>query len=240
MSVFIETEASSVASSTKKFKKNTERLFLTWPRCPATLSTCVTTLTERDYRGRKLIAWLVAQEHHKDEGLHLHAVLVFDRSFQFSDCRFFDIIDHDGTRYHCKIETVRCLRSSFEYLMKEDARIGSDGLQEYIDSLPPKKKKGRTSGGRSNLQDGWRRAIEASTREEFYQIIGEVEPRALAIYGNAISTFADSKWPVVRPPFVSEFPTSSFSIPNPVAQWIIDNVNSFLFILASRAISTRT
>lgn len=62
---------------------------------------------------------MVSREHHKDEGLHLHAVLITEQKMITRDARFFDFDDALGRHFHPHVGHTRDIPNAIAYARKE-------------------------------------------------------------------------------------------------------------------------
>lgn len=87
--------------------------FLTWPRCLLTPDELLPSILVH----LPPVKWcIIAQEHHEDGGLHVHAAVFFERRFQ---PKVFDKFD-DCAGQHGNYQTMKSMKGSIAYLHKED------------------------------------------------------------------------------------------------------------------------
>jgi hypothetical protein len=110
----------NVGSDQKKFRFNSAQVFLTYSQCDLSRESVLDFLHTR---GRVLQA-VIAQETHKDLGLHIHAYVKYQKRIDVTNPRHFDI-----KQFHPKIEAVRSVHAVQKYVQKED----KDVLQFNID-----------------------------------------------------------------------------------------------------------
>lgn len=80
----------------------------------------------------------VVQEHHKDNGLHLHAILHFEERFRFdkeTGMRELDFQDGDKI-YHPSIEATRSKKNWIKYMNKERSNVAHWNFPEALTMSP--------------------------------------------------------------------------------------------------------
>jgi len=117
--------------SGKKFRIQAKRFFLTYSKCSLSRETLKDLLLGL-FAGPQIVAYMVAQEHHLDGELHLHAFLELTTRFETRDPRFFDLWDPTipDKVYHPKVEACRSRISTIAYLTKEDQEPLSSGISD--------------------------------------------------------------------------------------------------------------
>lgn len=130
----------------------TAQFFLTYPQCDG--------LTKEIALEAIMIAldghvkrYLIAEELHRDGGLHLHCYIQTDEKREISDQRFFDI-KHANKIYHGRYEGCRSPKAVMKYCTKE-----GDFISDFY------------------KLDPWRRALSARSIQEAMEIIKEERPR---------------------------------------------------------------
>lgn len=116
------------------FRIDIKNVGLTYPQCNLSrqrVLECLRVLGGDKYQGAA-----VAQEHHKDGSLHIHAYLRLHTKRSFRDPRAFDI---DG--FHPNIQGVRHARKWLAYIRKEDTDALMDGdLESLLSEEKPKQR----------------------------------------------------------------------------------------------------
>lgn len=151
-----------------------------------------------DHLGQLGAECIVGREEHSDGGVHLHAFVQWERKFESRNQRVFDV---DGC--HPNIQTVKKTHwKAYDYAIK-DGDVVAGGLERPSES---------TSVSSSGSK--WSRALLAETREEFFAIVAEVDPRALCCSFGSLRTYADWRFRPVPDPYESpsgiSFDTSDF------------------------------
>ncbi len=98
----------------RRFRLQARRLFLTFPTCGRSTSYVLKKI--QSYFIGKLTWCIVAREEHSSTGeMHIHALIVLDRPCDIKDPRALDYL----TGQHGKYETVRNLRQTVDYILKD-------------------------------------------------------------------------------------------------------------------------
>lgn len=129
---------------------------------------------------------IIGRENHADGGIHLHAFFMFDRPFRSRNERVFDVAG-------CHPNIVRGYgtpEKGFDYATK-DGEIVAGGLER-----PSGKGNGSAEAG-----GAWSRIVMAETREEFYDLVEALDPRALCLHFGSLRAFADWRFRVEREPY---------------------------------------
>ena len=103
-----------------KFRVAAKGWFLTYPKCSLTKEEALEALKGKR-KGLKQV--LVAREVHQDGTPHLHAYLYYDRTFDCTNERFFDL----GS-FHPNVQSAKSLRAVQAYIKKD-----GDYVQEGMD-----------------------------------------------------------------------------------------------------------
>ena len=127
---------------------------------------------------------IIGREAHADGGTHLHAFAEFAKRFRSRSSSVFDV----GGRHPNVLYINKTPEKSYDYAIK-DGDVVAGGLE-------------RPSGGEiSTARDGWRNIAVADTREQFFQLLLEHDPRSLVCSFPAISKYADWKYEVAPEPY---------------------------------------
>lgn len=101
------------------FRLDASYWFITYSQCPLEREFVLEEIyTRHDTRQPEWI--IVARERHDDGRFHLHALLFWGKRFCTRNPRFLDITGPDGTVYHPKLEPVKHLGKTLNYIYKED------------------------------------------------------------------------------------------------------------------------
>lgn len=119
---------------------------------------------------------IIGREHHEDGGLHLHVFADFGRKFR---SRKTDIFDVDGR--HPNVEPSKGTpEKGYDYAIKDgDVVCGGLGRPEP------------SGGGDGASAAKWARITQAENRDEFWELVHELDPKAAACSFNALSRYAD-------------------------------------------------
>jgi len=107
-----------------KFRLNAKKVFLTYPQCPVPKEEAMLLL-----KTDKVSYCLVAQEKHKDDGLHLHVIIIFKKKIDIKRADYFDLY-HDFKTYHPNIQTCKSITKSIKYVKKDGDFIENGSLEE--------------------------------------------------------------------------------------------------------------
>lgn len=120
---------------------------------------------------------IIGRENHSDGGIHLHAFADFGRKFRTRDQRCFDV----GGR-HPNIESCKKTpEKMYDYAIK-DGDVVAGGLE-------------RPSGnGVLEASSKWHDIIMATTRDEFFDRVAMLDPRALCVNFSSLRCYADWKY----------------------------------------------
>ncbi|AQA27279.1 replication associated protein [Thrips-associated genomovirus 3] len=155
---------------------------LTYPQCgdldPWSVS---------DHLGRLGAECIIGREDHSDGGVHLHAFFMFERRFESRDVRVFDV---EG-RHPNVVRGYSTPSKGYAYATK-DGDVVAGGLECPIDGASV-----------SEASSKWARAILAESREEFFAIVAELDPRALCCSFGSLRAYADWKYRPVLDQYVT-------------------------------------
>jgi len=135
---------------------------------------------------------IVARENHADGGTHLHCFADFGRKFR---SRKTDIFDAGG--YHANITTSRGTpEKGYDYAVKDGDIVGGD-----------LERPSRVGGAKTHQK--WLEITGASSREEFWELVHMLDPKAAATSFGQLSRYCDWKFTPVPAAYESA-PLSSF------------------------------
>lgn len=127
---------------------------------------------------------IVAREDHADGGSHLHAFVDFGRKFR---TRKVDRFDVGG--YHPNISPSHGTpEKGYDYVIK-DGDVVAGGLERPAGSKLPANR------------EAWSQIILAESRDEFFQLVADHDPRALCTSFTQLSKYADWKYRVDPEPY---------------------------------------
>ncbi|AXL65879.1 replication-associated protein [Giant house spider associated circular virus 1] len=122
---------------------------------------------------------IVAREHHEDGGVHLHVFCEFERKFR---SRRADVFDVDGV--HPNIEPSKGTpEKGYDYAIK-DGDVICGGLARP--SARP------TTNG--NTFDKWSQITSAESRDEFWSLVHELDPKSAACNHSSLVKYCDWKY----------------------------------------------
>lgn len=129
---------------------------------------------------------IIGRERHEDGGLHLHVFADFGRKFR---SRKTDVFDVDGR--HPNVEPSKGTpEKGYDYAIKDgDVVCGGLGRPEP------------SGGGDGASSAKWARITQAENRDEFWELVHELDPKAAACSFNALSKYADWRFAEVPPEY---------------------------------------
>lgn len=151
---------------------------------------------------------IIGREDHADGGCHLHAFADFKRKFQSRNVRIFDVDGKHPNVQPCKTTPEQM----YDYAIK-DGDIVAGGLTR--------------PDGTSVSEAGskWTECLLAESREEFFETVARVDPRALCCSFSSLRAYADWKYrPIMdayQTPVGISFDTTE--VPQ-LSQWIQRNL----------------
>lgn len=127
--------------------------------------------------GRLGAECIIGRENHADGGIHLHVFADFGRKYRSRRVDIFDVGGH-----HPNISpSAGTPEKGYDYAIK-DGDVVAGGLE-------------RPSGGSDRGSgDKWSRIAGAPTREEFFALCEELDPRSLCTSFTSLQRFADWKY----------------------------------------------
>ena len=134
---------------------------------------------------------IVAREHYPTgNGFHLHVFCSFERRFR---SRKVDAFDVDG--YHPNVEPSRKNAvGGYDYAIK-DGEVVAGGLER------PSGTGGRRSA--SGSADAWAEIAASESRDEFWRLCEELDPKSMVCNFPALARFADWKFRPVKVPYTT-------------------------------------
>lgn len=151
------------------FRLRGRKFFLTYSQTPPHFDPEQIARAFRRVGGR----YVISRELHQDGGTHFHCFLIFDEQFHTRDPRAFDV---DGT--HPNIKPIRFTpRKAYDYTTKF-GNICFNNLHD--DDIEPEKQSSH-----------WHEIISCESRERFFELLRERDPRMLITAFSNISKYAD-------------------------------------------------
>lgn len=152
---------------------------------------------------------IIGREHHRSEGIHLHAFVDFGRVYRTRNARFADVEDR-----HPNVRTCgRTPEKMWDYAIK-DGDVVAGGLER------PER------GQVSSVGDTWSILANASSADEFWRLVRELAPRALLTNFTSLRTYAEWNYRPERDEYstpaeisfdLSEYPE--------IVEWVRNNVH---------------
>lgn len=191
-------EVTLILQKSMPFQLNAKKFFLTYPRCdapPLVLQDLLRTFP--DYAGS-----CIAQERHEDGGLHLHALVCFEKPYRTSIQSIFDIIMPDGTVFHPNIQSARSASHVLAYIRKDGSFLNHGSLPE---EGKPK----------------WADSLQAATKDEFLESVRRISPRDYILNFGRLTAFAGHHYPTKDGGSVSLY--REFSLPLGLCNWLSES-----------------
>jgi hypothetical protein len=135
---------STTTTTTKKFRIDAKKFFLTFSQCACPPSVVKERI--KDLFKERLDYTIIGQEHHKDGNLHLHVLIVLKYKFNCRNPRFFDQL----TGTHGKYEAARNESNCIKYICKEGFKIEAEGI-DWQEALKLVKRKQSTKSAKVAL-----------------------------------------------------------------------------------------
>lgn len=130
---------------------------------------------------------IIGRELHEDGGIHLHCFCDFGRKFRSRRADLFDV----GGR-HPNIEKVaRTPAKAYDYAIK-DGDVICGGLGRPV-----------CPEGRTTTIDKWAEITSAENREEFWELVHRLDPKAAACSFTSLSKYCDWKFETHAPEYES-------------------------------------
>jgi len=128
---------------------------------------------------------IIGREDHADGGTHLHVFCDFGRKKQSRRSDFFDV----GGR-HPNIEASRGRPEfGYDYAIK-DGNVVAGGLpRPGTSGLPPTENK-------------WSTIVEAESREQFFDLLRQLDPKTLVTKWSELNRYADATYATKHEPYV--------------------------------------
>lgn len=152
---------------------------------------------------------IIGREDHADGGIHLHAFVDFGKQYRSRSASFADV---EG-RHPNILPIAQTPEKTWDYATK-DGDVVAGGLE-------------RPNRGRlSNPSDGWNEIINAESREQFFELLAELEPKALCVSFPSLCKFADWRFRIDRTPYRTPvsyaFDTSGYP---ELDDWVRENLD---------------
>ena len=184
--------------TTPTFRVRSKHLFVTWPRSDGISRPDIISLLQNLGAAR----WVVSTEQHSDGGRHHHALIGWDRVYDCTNARTFDV---GGC--HANIARVRNLRAAYRYARKDGDYDDTFCLDE----------------GRGPFAE----ACGAADADEFLRIIEQKRPRDFVLYHDRLVSFANKRF---KPEPEEHRPVhTEFVLPDDLAGWVANEFPKVLW-----------
>ena len=128
---------------------------------------------------------IIGREDHADGGTHLHVFLDFGKKKQSRRPNFFDVGGH-----HPNITPSRGRPElGYDYAIK-DGNVVAGGLARP------------GGGGLPEVADKWREIVSAESRDEFFDLLRQLDPKTLVTRWTELNKYADAAYAPIPEPYV--------------------------------------
>ena len=130
---------------------------------------------------------IIGREHHQDGGIHLHVFVDFGRKYR---SRRADTFDVGG--FHPNIsQSYGTPEKGYDYACK-DGDVVAGGLDRPVPT------EGR--GGDSKTHSIWSQITSATTRESFWDLVHDLDPKSAVTCFTQLQKYCDWKYRYCPPP----------------------------------------
>jgi len=133
---------------------------------------------------------IIGREYHEDGGIHLHVFCDFGRRFRSRRVDVFDV----GGHHPNVVPSYGTPEKGYDYACK-DGEVVCGGL-----GRPTVPTRGNLDGESDSL---WTRITEATTRDEFWELVHQYDPKAAVTSFPAIQKYCDWKFQYHPPDYES-------------------------------------
>ena len=173
--------------------------------------------------------WAACEEHHQDEGRHWHAFIRFKHVIRDRNARLFDVYG-----VHPNIKSSKGFRKDLEaiwkYLNKEGCNVWGPWKGPvnvgYVTILYLSLHYTyiKYCSAFESSKQGWACAVQASTREEFFETAKVADPKAYVTCYEKLEYYADKKFKKQVPEFQPKF-TEFVRVPQEMRDWVDNEFN---------------
>lgn len=161
-----------------------------------------------EHLGRLGAECIIGRENHENGGLHLHAFFMFERKFESRNERVFDV---DG-RHPNIVKGWGTPEAGYDYATKDGDIVGGGLARPEPDQV-------------SEASAKWATIVLQPSRDEFFEAVARLDPRALCVNFNSLRAYADWKYRESQEPYAHpreiSFDTSSFP---ELDRWYAENL----------------
>ena len=172
---------SSEGEKSKEFRFQAKYALLTYAQCGE-----LDPFSIVEHLGSLGAECIIGRENHAAGGLHLHAFVGWERKYSTRNCRAFDVAGHHPNI----VASYGTPAAGWDYACKE-GDIVAGGLE-------------RPSGGNDRVSGSgsvWAQIVLAETREEFFELCKDLDPRALCVNYTSLKAYADWRYRLDRAPY---------------------------------------
>nr|WLD53462.1 replication associated protein [Tomato yellow leaf deformation dwarf virus] len=193
------------------FRLSAKNIFLTYPQCDIEKDEVLRMLHSLKWTVVKPTYIRVAREEHTDGQPHLHCLIQLSGKSNIKDVRFFDLTHpRRSANFHPNVQAAKDANAVKNYITKEG---------DYCESGRYK-----ISGGtKTNKDDVYHNAINATSASEALAIIRTGDPKAFIVQHHNISANIHKIFAQSPEPWTPPFQLSSFTnVPDEMQEWADD------------------
>jgi len=197
------------------FRLSAKHIFLTYPKCDLTPPQV---LDQLRHKLKHDIDWYtIAQEDHKDGTKHIHALIALGKKCNIRNVSFLDLSSPEGQSFHGCYQPAYDVAASHEYVTKDCSNHSCGAVEARTSRIICS----RPSSVSTDREKTWADLVNACTsREEFIRGVQANYPRDWVLHNAQIISFANAKFALVDPGYVSPWENDSFIIPKSVSDWM--------------------
>lgn len=139
-----------------------------------------------EHLGRLGAECIIGREDHQLGGIHLHCFFSFERKYTTRDCRAFDVAGcHPNI-----VASYGTPERGWDYATK-DGDVVAGGLERPSGDSTPVLRSG----------SHWSTIVLAETRDEFFELCKDLDPRSLCVNFPSLRAYADWRYRLDRSPY---------------------------------------
>nr|AJW66425.1 RepA protein [Mulberry mosaic dwarf associated virus] len=199
-------------ASSSNFRLAAKNVFLTFPQCPESITWVMSHLLQilNSYTVKYAC---VAEEKHKDDNSHFHAIVQLDKKLETRNPNFFDLPqEHSSGTYHPNVQKCSSPAAVRKYIQKEGHFIEHGEFNT----------RGRSPVASAEKIFGEILTL-ATDEESFLALVRERRPQDYVLRWPSITGFARDHYRRRSIPYVPRW-TDFPGLPEPIQQWAKDNI----------------
>ncbi|AEF12629.1 replication initiator protein [Chenopodium leaf curl virus [VEM]] len=208
------------------FRLQARNIFLTYPKCDIPKDEALLLLQSLPWSIVKPIYIRVAREEHADGFPHLHCLIQLSGKSNIKDARFFDLTHpRRSAGFHPNVQAAKDTNAVKNYITKEGDYCESG---QYTVS----------GGTKSNKDDVYHNAVNATTAREALDIIKAGDPKTFIVSYHNVKANIERLFHKPPERWVPPFPLSSFThVPVDMQSWADDYFGNGVAARPERPIS---